>query len=210
MSSELTYIISGFFLGLSGLIPGPLFTLVVSETLKHGIKEGIKVSASPLITDLPIILLTIIIFSRLTGIDHLLGIIAFTGGSFLIYLAFESFMFKGSETGSHRSQSHSMKKGIIANLLNPSPYIFWFSIGAPTVFKAYDKGLLQASLFIIIFYFTLVGSKIIIALITGKSKNFLSSSFYIYLIRFLGVVLLGFAVYFLRSGLQYFNIIGVQ
>lgn len=207
MPSELTFIISGFLLGLSGLIPGPLFTLVVSETLKHGVREGIKISASPLITDLPIILVTIIIFSRLSGIDHMLGIIAFTGSVFLIYLAFESFMFKGSEKGTGMKSSRSMRKGIIANLLNPSPYIFWFSIGAPTVFKAYDEGLLQASLFIIVFYFTLVGSKVIIALITGKSKNFLGSNFYIYLIRFLGIVLLGFAIFFLKSGLEYFKII---
>ena len=207
MPSELTFIISGFLLGLSGLIPGPLFTLVVSETLKHGIKEGVKVSVSPLITDLPIIVITILVFSRLSGIDHLLGIIAFTGSAFLIYLAFESLSFKGSETGSDSGKSHSMRKGIIANLLNPSPYIFWFSIGAPTVVKAYDEGLLHASLYVITLYLTLVGSKVIIAVFTGKSKDFLSSSFYIYLIRFLGIVLLGFSLFFLKSGLQYFGII---
>lgn len=207
MPSELKFIISGFFLGLSGLIPGPLFTLVVSETLKHGIKEGIKVSASPLITDLPIILITIIIFSRLSGIDNLLGAIAFTGSAFLIYLACESLSFKGSEAGPGGGESRSMRKGIITNLLNPSPYIFWFSIGAPTVVKACDEGLLHASLFVVVFYLTLVGSKVIIAFITGKTKDFLSSSFYIYLIKFLGIVLMGFAIFFIRSGLQYFHII---
>lgn len=207
MPSELTFIISGFLLGLSGLIPGPLFTLVVSETLKYGIKEGIKVSFSPLITDLPIIVITILAFSRLSGIDHLLGIIAFTGSAFLMYLTFESFSFKGSEAVSDSGKSHSMKKGIIANLLNPSPYIFWFSIGAPTVVRAYGEGLMQASLFVITLYLTLVGSKVIIAIITGKSKNFLSSRYYIYLIRFLGIVMLGFAIFFLQSGLQYFNVI---
>ena len=203
----MAFIISGFLLGLSGLIPGPLFTLVVSETLKHGIKEGIKISASPLITDLPIILITILIFSRLSGTDHVLGIIAFTGSAFLIYLSYESLSFRGSVTDSGSQKSHAVRKGIIANFLNPSPYIFWFSIGAPTVVKAYKEGVLYALIFVIIFYSTLVGSKVIIALITGKSKNFLSSSYYVYLIRFLGVVLLFFAVIFIRSGLRYFGIV---
>lgn len=203
----MTFIISGFLLGLSGLIPGPLFTLVVFETLKHGIKEGVKISVSPLITDLPIILVTLLIFSRLSGIDHVLGIIAFTGSAFLIYLSFESFSFKGNLTTLSSRKSHAIKKGVIANFLNPSPYIFWFSIGAPTVVKAYKEGILYASVFVIIFYFTLVGSKVVIALITGKSKNFLSSKYYLYLIRFLGVVLLAFAVIFVRSGLGYFGII---
>ena len=202
----MSFIISGFLLGLSGLIPGPLFTLVVFETLKHGVKEGIKVSASPLITDLPIILVTLLIFSRLSGIDSLLGIIAFTGSAFLIYLSFESFSFKGSVTDLGDRKSHAIKKGIIANLLNPSPYIFWFSIGAPTVVKAYNEGILYAAVFMMVFYLTLVGSKVIVALITGKSKNFLSSKYYLYLIRFLGIVLLAFALMFIRSGLGYFQV----
>jgi len=54
MTSELSFMISGIVFGLSGgLTPGPLFTLVVSETLKHGVKEGIKVSVVPLFSDLP-------------------------------------------------------------------------------------------------------------------------------------------------------------
>jgi len=206
MSSELTFIISGFILGLSGLIPGPLFTLVVSETLKHGIKEGVKISVSPLITDLPIILITILILSKLSGIDHVLGIIAFAGSAYLIYLAFESMSFKGIGPVSDGQKSHSMRKGIIANLLNPSPYIFWFSVGAPTIVKAFNESIISAALFLATFYLTLVGSKVIIAFITGKSKDFLSSRYYIYLIRFLGVVLLSFAIFFIRSGLQYFHI----
>ncbi len=203
----MTYIISGFLLGLSGLIPGPLFTLVVSETLKHGIKEGIKISASPLITDLPIILVTILIFSRLSEIDHVLGIIAFIGSAFLIYLSFESLSFKGISNDSGSRKSHAVKKGVIANFLNPSPYIFWFSIGAPTVVKAYEEGIFYASIFVIIFYLTLIGSKVGIAVVTGKSKSFLSSTCYLYLIRFLGIVLLLFAVIFIRSGLGYFGVV---
>ena len=41
-----------------GLKPGPLNTLVISETLQHDWKAGMKVSLSPLITDAPIITLS--------------------------------------------------------------------------------------------------------------------------------------------------------
>jgi len=206
MTDSLTYITSAFLLGLSGLIPGPLLTLVISETLKHGTKEGFKVAASPLITDLPIIVVTILVMSRIVNIDYLLGMIAFGGSIFLIYLAFESISFKGINHEGATDQVNVIKKGIIANLLNPSPYVFWFTIGAPTILKAYHEGFIYAILFIIIFYSLLIGSKVVIAAITGKSRHILSSRFYLYLIRFLGVVMFIFAIYFIKSGISYFSI----
>jgi threonine/homoserine/homoserine lactone efflux protein len=206
MTNSLTYITSAFLLGLSGLIPGPLLALVISETLKHGTKEGIKVAASPLITDLPIILVTILVMSRIANIDYLLGIIAFGGSIFLIYLGYESLSYKATNTDTS-SQTSVIKKGIIANLLNPSPYVFWFTIGAPTIIKAYCVSLINAVLFIVVFYTVLIGSKVVIATITDKSRQFLKSMFYLYLIKGLGVVLFLFALYFVVSGLKYFKVI---
>ncbi|NCD26558.1 MAG: hypothetical protein EOL86_13335, partial [Deltaproteobacteria bacterium] len=49
---------SGLVLGLSaGLSPGPLLTLMLSETLRHGVRAGLLVAVAPLISDLPIIIL---------------------------------------------------------------------------------------------------------------------------------------------------------
>ena len=206
MPFSLTYITTGFLLGLTGLIPGPLLTLVISETLKHGKKAGIKIAASPLVTDLPIILVTILIMSRLTNTDYVLGVIAFGGSIFMIYLAYESFLYRGISPDTNL-QAGVLKKGIIANLLNPSPYIFWFTIGAPTIIKAFSESFINAALFIIIFYSVLVGSKVVIAVITGKVKNLLSSKYYLYLIRFLGIVLFLFAIYFIKNSLSYFDAI---
>ncbi|MBT4876955.1 MAG: LysE family translocator, partial [Desulfobacula sp.] len=43
------YLTIGMVLGLSaGLAPGPLLTLVISETLLHDIRAGIKVAMAPL------------------------------------------------------------------------------------------------------------------------------------------------------------------
>ena len=204
MASELSFLISGIIFGLSsGLIPGPLLTLVISETLKHGIREGIKISIVPLLSDLPIVLVTILILTRLSDIRPALGIISILGAIFLVYLAVESLSFKGSDIDTE-TKPQSLKKGLITNLLNPNPYIFWLSIGAPTTVKAMDIGLLSASLFILSFYFSLVGSKIMVAFVTGRSRHFLKSRNFIYTIRVLGLVLLIFAALFLKNGLGYF------
>jgi len=83
----LHYLSIGILLGMSaGLTPGPLLTLVISETLQHDIKSGIKVALAPVITDLPIILATVFILSELSGYHHILGVISLAGGVFILFM----------------------------------------------------------------------------------------------------------------------------
>lgn len=208
MAQQITFLFSGVVLGLSaGLSPGPLLTLVISETLKHDIKEGIKVSVAPLLTDLPIVLITILVLSRLSNMLPVLGIVSLLGCAFLSYLGFDSITFKGVDIDVEQAKPQSIKKGVIANFLNPSPYMFWFTIGAPLVLKALKISLFSASLFILSFYVFLVGSKVLVAIVIGKSRFFLKSRNYVYTIRFLGVILLVFALIFLKDSLKLFGII---
>ena len=208
MAPEIIFLFSGVAFGLSGgLSPGPLLTLVISETLLHGAREGVKVSIAPLLTDLPIVVFTLVILSRLADILPLLGVISLLGGGFLLYLSYESLSFRGVEIDVEQIKPQSIKKGVMVNFLNPSPYMFWFTIGAPLVLKAFNISLLAAMLFILCFYLFLVGSKVLVAVVVGKSRFFLKSRNYIYTVRFLGIILLIFAVFFLRDSLRFFGII---
>lgn len=77
----------GALLGLSaGLSPGPLTTLVISETLLYNIRAGVKVALAPLITDLPIIVLSVLILSQLSGFQNILGVIALVGGLVVLFM----------------------------------------------------------------------------------------------------------------------------
>ncbi|KXS46910.1 hypothetical protein [Methanohalophilus euhalobius] len=57
-------------------------------------------------------------------------------------------------------------------------------------------------MFIIGFYALLVGSKVMIALFVGKSRDFLKSKYYLHLFRSLGVLYLLFALFFIEQGLE--------
>ena len=208
MAPRITFLFSVVVFGLSaGLSPGPLLTLVISETLKHGIKEGIKISLAPLLTDLPIVLVAVYALSRLSDIGPLLGMIALCGAAFLFYLGYESLFFKGVDLAVDQVRPQSLKKGVIANFLNPSPYLFRFSIGSPIILKASRISIFSAILFVLAFYLLLIGSKIAVAVLTGKSRQFLKSGRYVYTIRFLGILLLVFALLFLWDGLLYLDIL---
>lgn len=208
MSSEIPFIISGIVFGLGGgLTPGPLMTLVITETLKHGTKEGLKVAMAPLITDLPVVLLSIFLLSKLSDLNTIIGIISLIGAIFLVYLGYESFTFKGVEIDTKFFKPQSLKKGIIANIFNPAPILFWISVGAPTVLKGYDISFMASAYFIFFMYFCLVGSKILTAILVGKSRQFLKSRNYMLVIKILGVVLIVFAAVFLKDGLSLLNIV---
>lgn len=175
---------------------------MVSETLRRGVKAGVRVALAPLLTDLPIVLATLFILSRISNMDPVLGIIFLCGSGFLSWLAWESLSFKGADINGSNGPDNSLKKGVVANFLSPAPYLFWLTIGAPSVIKANESGLLAPVLFIIGFYVCLVGGKVVVAHLVGRSRIFLSSKNYIYTIRILGLVLLGFALVFLFQGIE--------
>lgn len=203
------YLTIGIILGLSaGFTPGPLLTLVVSETLEHGIKAGIKVSIAPIITDLPIIIITIYVFSQLSNFNNILGVVSLVGGCFVLFLAYESLSSKTKETNFEEEIPKSLAKGILANVLSPYPYLFWFSVGAPIMTKAQDLNRLAPLAFILAFYVFLLGSKILLAILVGKSKSFLSSDVYIYIKRFLGLVLCVLAFGLFVDGLKLLGVSG--
>ena len=206
--NDILFLIFGIFWGLSaGITPGPLLTLAVSETFKNNRKEGIKVAIAPLITDMPIILITTLILSKLSNFNLILGSISVLGSIFISYLAYKNIFLKNLKLKTVEKLK-SLEKGIIANFLNPNPYLFWFTVGAPTVLRALEEvGVFAAIFFPIGFYTFLVGSQISIVTIVGKYMNFLESRIYEYLIRSTGILLLFFALLFLRDGLRLFGIL---
>lgn len=193
----------GTVLGLSaGFAPGPLLTLVISETLQHGVKAGVKVALAPILTDLPIIILTLLALSKLSNFYGTLGIITLLGGCFVLYMGYEGIRSRGLDPLLSEEAPKSLAKGILTNALSPHPYLFWFSVGAPTMTKAMSQNLAAPSAFILSFYVCLVGSKILLAILVGRSKAFLTGKSYVYTIRILGFVLCALAMVLFYDGLR--------
>jgi threonine/homoserine/homoserine lactone efflux protein len=202
------FLSTGTLLGLAaGFAPGPLLVLVISETLRHNIKEGIKVSLAPVITDLPILLVALFVLTRLSNFNLLIGMISILGGLFVLYLAYESLRTKGVELDLEEQTSNAFKKGVITNVLNPHPYVFYMTVGAPITFKALEQNVFSAIAFLGSFIFLLVASKVVLAFIVGKSRTFLKGKAYISIMRILGLLLILFSIFLFRDGLKLLSIL---
>jgi threonine/homoserine/homoserine lactone efflux protein len=196
------YLGKGTLLGLAaGFAPGPLLVLVISETLRHGIKEGVKVSTVPLLTDIPILLVSLFILTKLSNMNVLLGVISMAGGLFILYLGWDSLKVKGVQIEVTQTVSKALRKGLITNALNPHPYVFYMTVGGPIFLRALDQGLVSAAAFFAGFLFFLVGSKVVLALLTERSRSFLKGPVYLWIMRGLGVALIIFSATLFREGL---------
>ncbi len=196
------FLVMGSLLGFSaGIAPGPLLALVVSETLAHDVKSGIRVALAPLISDLPIVILTLFILSKLSEFHFVLGGISLVGGGVIFYMGVKGIRTSGVVLDMEDQAPRSLAKGVLVNFLSPHPYLFWISVGAPAMTRAVDVNTGAAICFVASFYLLLVGSKVGLALIVGRSKFFLKGRVYVATMKCLGGVLCGLALLLFREGL---------
>jgi threonine/homoserine/homoserine lactone efflux protein len=189
--------------GLSaGFLPGPLLALVVSQTLRYGTREGAKAAMAPLITDLPIILVSVLVMRSLSESRTALGFISMAGGLFVIYLACECFRTTRLDMDGSKVGPQSLGRGAVVNALNPHPYLFWLTVGGPSVIRAWAESPLWAVAFVAVFTRCIVGSKVLIAAVVGRSKHVLSGKVYGAVMRVLGLMLLVFAALLFKDGLE--------
>ena len=191
--------------GLSGgLSPGPLLALVAAEALARGRRAGIAVAAAPLLTDGPIIAAAVFLFGRIENSGPALGIVSMAGGCLLAAWGTAGLRVRGQKIEEAAPDVRvwgSLAKGVAANLLNPSPYLFWLTVGAPLLVRAADGGRGFAALFLGIFYLGLVGSKVALAALVARSRSVLRGRGYLWANRVMASVLLVFAAIFIRDGL---------
>jgi len=201
------FLSAGIVLGLSAAFsPGPLSTLVISQAIQHGAREGLKVALAPGLTDLPIILVSVFALTRLSKFQEILGLISIIGGLFLVYLAYLSFVADQIDAEAKTTDPRSLGKGTLVNLFNPSPYLFWLTVGAPTVVAAWAQSPLTAAWFLGGFYACLIGGKMSLALMAARSRRLLTGRAYRYVMRILGGLLLILALLLFRDGIRFLSL----
>lgn len=165
---------SGIVLGFAaGLAPGPLLALVIGETLSKGTAAGIRVAMAPLISDLPIVLATLLALKHYADLGSVLTVISLAGAVFLLFMSYGYWRASGELTESRRCIQRPLLQGVIANLLNPHPYLFWLTVGGSLLGQALAFGPLMPTIFLLAFYGCLVGSKIVLAVVLGRTRSFI-------------------------------------
>lgn len=189
-------------LGLTaGLLPGPLLSAVLSQTMRHGAREGIRMSFAPLVSDAPIIAVLLVFVAELTRARSVIGAIALAGAVYLLWMAWESWTTKPPEAEAGGGEEpRSLLRGALVNFANPNVYLFWVTVGVPTLTKAWTASAPAAVLFVVVFFACLVGGKIAIVLVVARSRALLAGRWYRLSMRALAVMLVAYAGLMAKDG----------
>ena len=129
------------------------------------------------------------ILSGLSVFTGVLTAIQLAGAAVLAYLGLSTLrarpgpVAEGARTG-------AVYRGILANAINPHPWVFWTLVGGPILHSAWENAIAGAFAFLGAFYGAMVGSKVALAWLVSRQAGGLSLIWYRRILGVCGLALL--------------------
>lgn len=199
--------LSSFMIALSGAVmPGPLLTVTISESVQRGMKTG------PLMIFGHGLLELLLIVGLLAGLAPYLNkpsvfiLISASGGVVLFWMGVSMLRSLHSvrlpEQAEESSPNNLILTGAVLSLVNPYWIIWWATIGLGYIMKTMEHGLLAISVFFLGHILADLSWYALISFGIVRGKRFLNEAAYRRLIGFCAVFLLCFSGYFFYSSID--------
>ncbi len=186
------YFLSALSFGLAaGIKPGPLGIVVIQQTLSRGLPAGVRASLAPLVTDGPIILAAFWLLSRFKSIGLLAAALGLVGGIYLLWLAARMFRVRDISLSGKLQSRGSLATAIKVNLVNPGPYLFWFTVGGSYIIRGTA---VESAVFVATAIGALIASKIAVAVLASRFLPSLEGRGYLLNMKFLAATMAGFGL----------------
>ncbi|MBI2331078.1 MAG: LysE family transporter [Chloroflexi bacterium] len=197
------YLVQGIGYGFAAASqPGPFQTFLISQALTRGWKHALPGAFAPLLSDGPIILLSVLVLSQLP--EWIQRIMYLVGGIFILYLAYGAFKTwrDYDETIPHAELSghQTILKAALTNALAPGAYIFWMLVTGPVLVQGWRETPTYGLAFLLGFYVTMITGLASIIIFFGAAAK-LGPKLNRALLGISCVVLLGFGFYQLWLGI---------
>jgi threonine/homoserine/homoserine lactone efflux protein len=198
----LKYLIMGASFGLAAAVqPGPFVALLTSQAAKHGYRRTLPATLAPLLSDGPIIVITLFVLTELP--------IWFTqwmrlaGGAVTLYMAFgilrTALAPESAATAPPASQN--LFKAALINFFNPNPWLSWSVILGPILAQAWRESVTHAAALVGSFYGVMIPGLALVVVIlgvTGQSSPRAGKT----LALISGIALAAFGAYLLWTGVS--------
>jgi threonine/homoserine/homoserine lactone efflux protein len=171
----LAFALQGLGLGFTAVAtPGPLQTFLINTTLAQGWRRSLVIVLTPLVTDIPIVLVIVFLLGELPA--AIIRPLQIFGGLFLLWIAYGAyrqlragvtFGASGEASGSGRTLGQS----VVMSWLSPGPYLFWATINGPLLKQGLAESVLHGLAFLIGFYGTFVGMLTVLVFVFDRMRQ---------------------------------------
>lgn len=147
--------------------PGPLQAFLVARAAATGWRRTLPACLSPLLSDGPIALVSLLLLNQLPPSFQL--VLRAAGGLLLLYLAGATFLQWRRPAGPlpGGSAPRTLLEAALVNLLNPNPYLGWSLVLGPAVLAAWRESGTSALALMAAFYGTMCLTLAGLVLLTG-------------------------------------------
>ena len=166
----LQYLLLGGGLGLAaGLQPGPMLAFLLARAAATGWRRTLPACLAPLLSDGPIVLVSLLVLSRLGPSFEV--VLQAAGGFLLLYFAAAALrQWRRPDLPARGgSAPRTVVEAALLNLLNPNPYLAWSLVLGPTLVTAWRGGGLHAFAFVASFYGTMCATMAAFVLLVGAT-----------------------------------------
>jgi threonine/homoserine/homoserine lactone efflux protein len=138
------FTLTSFGVGLSGaLVPGPMLTVTISDSVKKGFIAGPMVVLGHILVEIAMMVIILAGLGQVIGSQTAAFIIGTFGGLVLIFMGYNISRSKDTlssiKTEENGIQKYgSLLKGIITSISNPYFFIWWATIGLAFMFKGLE------------------------------------------------------------------------
>lgn len=207
-------IATSFAAGLSGaLVPGPMLTVTISDSVKKGFIAGPLVVLGHFIAEITLIFIIMAGFSWLIGSTTATMIIGTLGGIMLIYMGYNNSKSSNKLLNIQKdglSQRYgSVFGGIITSISNPYFFIWWATIGMAFMFKGLEiAGIIGLLGFLIGHWSADMSWYSSVSFLTSKGSEIMTDEHYDMIMKICGIFLIILGIYFLITA-QLSNIVSL-
>lgn len=155
------FLTQGIVFGLyAAFLPGPMQAFLLSQIIRSGWKRTLPLALVPLASDGPVMISLFFLLSQLPA--WFTNVLRIVGGVFILYLAWDAYNTSRKkidisiDNAPPNLPQASFIKGVTMNLLNPNVYIFWATIGVPTILTGWQISPWHGISFALGFYATMI------------------------------------------------------
>jgi len=195
-----------FTVALSGaLMPGPLFTITITESARRGFRAGPLLMTGHSLLELVVVAAVVLGLGPYLKMPSVMGLIALFGGGFLVFMGVDmvrsaaglSLTLDPRDPEASSNGRHPVVLGVLASLSNPYWTLWWATIGLGYLVASMKLGTWGVVAFFLGHIAADYAWYSLLSLGVSKGTRFMGDRGYRWIIRCCGVFLLFFGAWFL-------------